>query len=649
MKKLYVILLFAVFVSCKETNERLNFALEAAANNRSELEKVLEHYSTDSLKYQAAVFLIENMPGHYSYAGDDVLDYYELGKKLFASDLSPVQQRDSLLKLSEQQFANMGSNTVKDINIIKGDYLIKNIDDAFNLWQTKPWAQHLNFEQFCECLLPYKFVELQELDNWRDTLAYQFGGDLDSIFYDDERYDSPYYASKVVRKTIIKKIKPVGLHLKSGYPFLSASTMYRITYGRCSDYVNVGVAALRSLGIPVFIESTPQWGRYRSGHSWFTLFNDKGDLLPSAWDITTEPSGTLFPDKRIPKIYRSTYAINWKTVEYLNTAKYKRSFNIFQKDVTDKYYATSDLSIPVLKGDINDKYVYIAVFNGHNMDWNIIDYGELNHGKAKFNKMGRNVLYIALGYNDNKGIVPITYPFILHKNGNIESIIADSTNFQKVTLRRKYYSNYNVAEMQQRILKGMIQASNYSDFSGCDTIYTINNLEFPDQIELVTNKSYRYWRYMSPNGSYGSIAELRFFKNDQNEKNASGQLNGQMISSIGSNNDIVKKAFDDDWLSNFETENANGSWVGMDCGEPIIVDKVRCVPRNDDNYIHVGDEYELNYWDNTKWISAGKKVAEDNYLVYDSIPGGALLWLKNNTRGWDERVFIYRDGKQEWW
>jgi hypothetical protein len=43
--------------------------LKRAGGNRPELEKVLQHYSVnpgDSLKYKAAVFLIENMPGHYS-------------------------------------------------------------------------------------------------------------------------------------------------------------------------------------------------------------------------------------------------------------------------------------------------------------------------------------------------------------------------------------------------------------------------------------------------------------------------------------------------------------------------------------------------------------------------------------------------------
>ena len=32
-----------------------------------ELEKVLVCYKNDSLKYRVAVFLVENIPGHYAY------------------------------------------------------------------------------------------------------------------------------------------------------------------------------------------------------------------------------------------------------------------------------------------------------------------------------------------------------------------------------------------------------------------------------------------------------------------------------------------------------------------------------------------------------------------------------------------------------
>lgn len=47
--------------------DRLEKALAAAGTNRQELEGVLAHYEGDSLKLEAAKFLITNMPGHFSY------------------------------------------------------------------------------------------------------------------------------------------------------------------------------------------------------------------------------------------------------------------------------------------------------------------------------------------------------------------------------------------------------------------------------------------------------------------------------------------------------------------------------------------------------------------------------------------------------
>ena len=69
-----------IVVSCgkKHTNDYLEYALRAAGNNRSELEAVLDHYKDDPEKLAAARFLIENMPGHYSYKSQRINDYYEV-------------------------------------------------------------------------------------------------------------------------------------------------------------------------------------------------------------------------------------------------------------------------------------------------------------------------------------------------------------------------------------------------------------------------------------------------------------------------------------------------------------------------------------------------------------------------------------------
>lgn len=61
-----IILIFTCSCTFKKDN-RLEYALRFAESNRTELEKVLDHYSTDPEKLEAARFLIENMPYHYGY------------------------------------------------------------------------------------------------------------------------------------------------------------------------------------------------------------------------------------------------------------------------------------------------------------------------------------------------------------------------------------------------------------------------------------------------------------------------------------------------------------------------------------------------------------------------------------------------------
>lgn len=66
-----VFLVLCVVISCSTPNSKTDYleqALICSGENRFELEKVLAHFSynpSDSSKYKAAVYLIENMPGHY--------------------------------------------------------------------------------------------------------------------------------------------------------------------------------------------------------------------------------------------------------------------------------------------------------------------------------------------------------------------------------------------------------------------------------------------------------------------------------------------------------------------------------------------------------------------------------------------------------
>ena len=153
MKKyLSILLLLSLAIGCRD-NRRLDAALEFAGENRVELERVLEHYRDSGLKYEAARFLIENMPGYYAYSGTSL----DSMKRILAK--YKRQQR-----LSEGELEYWGSfayeqqERVYDAKVITADYLIDNIDRAFVLWEKRPWNKYLPFEDFCDLLLPYRVM-----------------------------------------------------------------------------------------------------------------------------------------------------------------------------------------------------------------------------------------------------------------------------------------------------------------------------------------------------------------------------------------------------------------------------------------------------------------------------------------------------------
>ena len=90
-------------------------------------------------------------------------------------------------------------------------------------------------------------------------------------------------------------------------------------------------------------------------------------------------------------------------------------------------------------------------------------------------------------------------------------------------------------------------------------------------------------------------------------------------------------------------------WVGLDLGIARKVGYINFAPRNDDNCIRPGDRYELLCFIDGDWQSLGEKIATEYQITYDHVPRNGLLWLRNLSRGREERPFIYQDGCQKWW
>lgn len=646
--------------SCTNDDLYLHYALKTAGENRKELKSVLRHYRTedkDPLKLRAAKYLIANMPGHYSYADTAAINnYYRTALGILGTGPSPDWQRDTLRTISDRDYPLLMSDVVPDIEVITARFLIDNIDHAFTQWRTRPWAQHLTYDEFRDWILPYKVVELQAFDDWREVLSAHYSDSLRTVPEDDFERNSIYGAIEIARNEIHTKQSDIGIRVlweeRAGIPMRSAETWTHMTYGSCMDYVTMGTAVFRSMGLPAAVDMVPQWGRGNGGHSWYVFPTDRGAEAPTMNSLIVSAGMPFYTYEKIPKVWRKTYAPNRKTETYLKKSLLKHPFDSFHADVTDHYGKTSDIQVELLgRIKIPEKYVYIAMFDPSGSNgWNILDFGRIHKGKACFNNMGRNMLYSVLAYN-GKTLIPVSRPFVLNTEGSLEYIDPeDETEIISVNLRRKYPESYNVVEQRRKLLGAQIQCATRPDFSDVRTLYTIESSDIPDKIELpqtdAANSAYRYWRYLAADGTYGSIAELAFFQE-------SGDLiPGTPIACADADAEHIQNAFDCDWLTNFETENPDGNWIGMDFGNPVEIGSVRVVPRSDDNDIHPGDEYELFQFDKSNhWSSVGGRlIAEDNTLHYDSIPCNTLLWLVNHTRGLDERPFVVDENNSiTWW
>ena len=421
--------------SCTQVTPGLEEALRSAGANRPELERVLNHYRTDDPnpeKLRAAEFLIENMPAHYSYAGTEIYEYYDYAARILADKtLTPEQHRDSLLAITDLKYRDLPSHTVPDAQVIKADYLIYNIDKSYTQWTTCPWASQLTYDEYLEWLLPYKAIELQELDAWRDTLLAHFGQGLENPIVNDVEYNTASGVADMLRNDAYKGLNRYGLYTRAGLPLLSAHLQVTQTYGNIPDYALTAALLMRSAGVPAILDETPVGSRYTAATKWFVIMDDKGTEKTSEWDFSTNISSIFFPYERGPKVYRTTYAINPERWEYNQNAKFQYPFDLGKKDVTSKYFRTSNLAIPINKDvrkSIKDKYVYIAsAVRSDEKPWQIVDFGVIKNGKAMFHDMGHEVLYQIQGF-DGKNLIPISEPFILHKDGSIEYVSADALN-----------------------------------------------------------------------------------------------------------------------------------------------------------------------------------------------------------------------------
>ncbi|MBE6340385.1 MAG: transglutaminase domain-containing protein [Bacteroidales bacterium] len=648
MRKILLIFLSVlILTACQsELDAQLEFALESAGGNRAELEHVIAHYDSigDKEKTYAAKWLIANMHNKYCYSGKIIERYAPFFEFLDSMRRAGIKE-DSDKRLSNtwdslvKQFGTINITSLSkdfDTKKISSSFLIQNIDEAFIARRTTPTYCDTSFNTFLEYILPYR-IDFEKPEVYRAKYKNLYG-----ILRDTTTTVEGF--KNVFMKEFVNNQGFDTSKILYNYPLeLTVSQMELARRGTCRHKSIYTVQVMRALGVPCTIDYVPHWGNTSNGHVWNAIMLQNGKsfpfnaMTPNDFEIKYKPA----------KIFRKRFSNNYQCI--ITEDIPSNLWSIDFEDVSDEYKPTFDITIKCKDEYRNTTKKYGVICVADRKEWIPVWFGEFNGKSFKFNKMIGDVVYIAAFYDGGK-IIPASNPFLLKKDGQIHYFEAsDATN--SVTVRRKYpYSKHQ--EMRAKPLIGSsVEASNDKYFHTKETLLKVERapINYCDTI-VSSSKKYRYIRWFIGKGSCGDLAEVIFY-GKKSPNNTEQILLGQKFgfpSPDENRGHSYFDAMDGNEGSYFSKPRSICGYVGIDLGKgnEMYITRVEYYPRSDTNYLLKGDEYELCYWNGMQWISVGSKKAITHELTFESVPKGTLYHLRDLTKGTEERIFTYEDGKQ---
>jgi hypothetical protein len=419
----------------KQYPEDVEAVLRQTPQNRAELERAIEYFlkQGDSLKIKAIYFLIGNMDIHNS------VSYYwadSLGKRLSFNELDYPNFQSSIKGLDDLK-KNHGQvkpvpETYRDINSITGDYLINNIERAFQVWRTQ-FSLKVSFDHFCEYILPYR-ISVEPLQSWRDLYFKKFDWINDSARGKTTKEAIQFFAADY-NKWFTNTYKIEGRN--EPLPRLGALQLLHRKKGPCEDIADLQVFTLRSQGIPASLDQVPAWATSSGKHFLNVAFTP--EMSPVSFDVSTE----LVTDKKLnrepAKVIRSTYSKQKNVLASLINAEdipegFLRTLNY--KDVTKEYWETADVKPLLFKKKSFPEVVFACVFNFS--QWKPVWWSKVDDGKANFTDMCKGAVFLPMYYINHK-LVPAGFPIA---SGYNNTVVLQPDTIAKKTIRIQAEERY---------------------------------------------------------------------------------------------------------------------------------------------------------------------------------------------------------------
>lgn len=642
MRKTILYFLFLLLMAgCK--HEPLLSVTEIVKQNL-QLGEVLKKYESDTLKRMAAEFLIENLSYYYSYEGEQMENYMKVYELFGTGTYSLAEVQDSVGKRYGR--IDFGRLKTKPDLEISPEYLIDNIEWAFKVRQEQPWGKNVSFADFCEYVLPYRIKD-EPLQSWREKIYNEFNPMLDSVRELPEA-ENPLFVAQVLLDSVSKR----KFHFSSslGYGPHIGPDLVEWNSGNCREMADMLTYIYRAVGIPCGCDYMPLRGDGNVAHFWNFTLDKYGESYYMYERQTPQPVRDFFGERS--KIYRQTFSLNKRMVKNIK-GKIENVYSSFQYptfcDVTRLYSGKKarTLTVPcekLFRNISEDEMVYLCGASW--MEWEPLACAYPKEKAISFDNVDGGEVFLLAVYKSGL-LVPVSDPFEFNKTGGIYYFRA-SEEEEEIVLFNKYGQQFE--SFPQRMVGGVFEGSNSAEFIHRDTLFLIKNspLRLYNTVHLNNEKRYRYVRYMGPKDSHCNVSEVSFYANKTDTCRLDGKIIGTSNGDNGDGKHDYKNIYDGDPYTSFDYYLPTGGWGGLDLGKTHAIEKIVYTPRNRANYIQAGDEFELFYSLRGRWISGGIQIPESDSLIY-SVPRNVLFYLKNHTRGNDERIFEYENGKQRYW
>lgn len=462
MRKYFIALITIAFFSCNQSQknkieipDKVKEVIEIAGDNGSELEKVIVNYQLpeDSLKLKAAFFLIGNLDKKHSFTDfqlqDSILNIIEFDIDDYKNYSQQRNAWDSLKKIyGEIDFKR--KLEIIDYDSVTAEFLINTIELAFMVWENNPWSKHLNFEQFCEYILPHRGTN-EPLEDWRSYFFEKYSWVKDSVKDKSNPVEAAVLINEDLRSWFRFDERYYDHPSDQGF-----TEMIKVKLGRCEDMTNLAIFAMRANGIAVMSDYTPYWANTGNNHAWNAILDKNGKVI-IFMGCEANP-GEYKLHNKFAKVYRKTYArqenaLSEKAEEWEELPKYIN--HPFYTDVTADYTDVANVELK-LDREMPDStsFAYLCVFNSGK--WKAIHWSKIKENKSVvFDKMGIDIIYLPAFYIDEKALAA-SNPFILDDNGDINFIDVSEDEFIKIELynttnRTRIKSSDNIAEANLKV------------------------------------------------------------------------------------------------------------------------------------------------------------------------------------------------------